>query len=113
MTNPQESGRKRKRISSPVATSDTNKIKENGLSSRQVTKQVIEDSKFEIEPTVEIVNLQTDPELPPSDQPISTPIPKTRGRKKLSDTKSKDSFLTIEELEKLEYLEKKQSKTSY
>jgi len=113
MTNPQESGRKRKRISSPVATSDTSKIKENGLSSRQVTKQVDEDLKAELEPTTENVTLPTDSILPNSEHPIPAPAPKTRGRKKLADKISKESLITIEELEKIEYLEKKQSKTTF
>ena len=113
MTNPLESGRKRKRISSPVATSDTSKIKDNVKTSRQVSKPIFDETN----PISEVLNENnsTDTILFQNEEVSSKEITeaKPRGRKKLSESISKESFHTIEELEKMEHLEKKQSKSIF
>ncbi|HNX21370.1 MAG TPA: transcription termination factor Rho [Bacteroidales bacterium] len=112
MTNPQENGRKRKRISSPIATSDTSKIKENAISARPVSKPIFDESTQEAEMFSENLNpiVETSPIEFPSERPVEAP--KQRGRKKLADSISKESFYTIEELERMENIAKRQAKSS-
>lgn len=112
MTNPQENGRKRKRISSPIATSDTSKIKDNAISTRSVNKPIFEESNQEPEMISE--NLSTKTDIPSVEETSSKSVeePKHRGRKKLADSISKESFYTIEELERLENMAKRQTKST-
>jgi transcription termination factor Rho len=82
MTNPQESGRKRKRISAPIATSDTSKINNSIATSRPKIKALVEDPSTLIDhldvivaPASPIIMEETQNETPEV-------APKKRGRKK-------------------------------
>ncbi len=111
MTNPQENGRKRKRISSPIATSDTNKIKESSLTSRQSTKSVSEEANPMIEETQEMfVPIEENVQHFQSEDTKSEP--KTRGRRKISETIPKSQLLSIDELEQMERKARAQSLAS-
>jgi transcription termination factor Rho len=101
MTNPQESGRKRKRISSPIATSDTSKIKDNSLSSRQMGKPISDDPNQIIEETPETMSPVNESIIPAASD-IEMTESKPRGRRKISEKISKTQLLSIEELEKME-----------
>ena len=82
MTNPQESGRKRKRISAPIATSDTSKINNSVATSRPKIKALVEDPSTLID-QLEVINAPVSPIVIDETQ-NETPVvtPKTRGRKK-------------------------------
>lgn len=82
MTNPQESGRKRKRISAPIATSDTSKINNSVATSRPKIKALVEDPSTLID-QLEVIIAPVSPNVIDETQ-NETPVvaPKTRGRKK-------------------------------
>lgn len=86
MTNPQENGRKRKRISAPIATSDTSKINSSILPSpKKVKPEVVESSdfkeKFDIQAdSMKMATPEQHLQNEIQEQPIADTKP--RGRKK-------------------------------
>ncbi len=89
MTNPQENGRKRKRISAPIATSDTSKINSSILPSpKKVKPEVVESSDFKekFEKQADSITMAT-PEQHVQNEIQEKPLSeiKPRGRKKSID----------------------------
>ena len=89
MTNPQENGRKRKRISAPIATSDTSKINSSILPSpKKVKPEVVESSDFKekFEKQADSITMAT-PEHHVQNEIQEKPLSeiKPRGRKKSID----------------------------
>lgn len=111
MTNPQENGRKRKRISSPIATSDTSKMNPSISSPHKKEKSVVEGASRFIEnlemnavaiSTIVselLVQKETEetPKMTPKSASKVTPkaAPKPRARKKSTDVDTDTKVIDI------------------
>jgi transcription termination factor Rho len=112
MTNPQENGRKRKRISSPIATSDTNKMKESPITSRQSTKKTVVEEANPLLEEIQDIFVSDDEQVENPQSEETKAEPKPRGRRKISETIPKSQLLSIDELEQMERKARAQSLAS-